>query len=297
MNKMGKKIKVNSFNLEFGKQAQITNVIAFYKYKEDNGLYAICCEDSNIKYGIVNYGSAYIKENTLIIIGLKEPKQEMVQELFFKVNEGKDLTDNFELQPLDSVEFVELVSPNKVELKGEVVEKVINETIELPQEEIKEKENTKINKKKSSLPIILILLIIIGVAGYYFFILQNDNSKKIYKSIVCTKNYRDKEYNIEVSEDNKYSFSQNDILEYVDKLSVYKFTDEDEYNDFMESGSYYKYLPEENGGITPDDNNSSFSIVERVDATKADYKLPTGYEEVIKYYKKEGYTCEEKIEE
>ena len=295
MNKMGKKIKVNSFNLEFGKQAQITNVIAFYKYKEDNGLYAICCEDSNIKYGIVNYGSAYIKENTLIIIGLKEPKQEMVQELFFKINEGKDITDNFEVQSLENVEFVELVSPNKVELKGEIVEKVISETIEVPQEEKVEKEKTKTNKKKSSLPLILILLIIIGGASFYFFATQNNN--KVYKSIVCTKTYQDKDYNMEVSEDNKYSFSQEDILEYVDKLSVYKFTDEDEYNDFMEKSLYYNYMPKENGGITPDNDNLSFSIVERVDATKSSYNLPTNYEEVIKYYKREGYTCEEKIEE
>ena len=88
MNKeiIGKKIKVNDFNMEFGHQAKFVNLICFYKYQKDNNLYAIYCDDTNIPYGIVNFGTAHIKGNSLIVIGSKDPNQEMIKEFTYKLS-------------------------------------------------------------------------------------------------------------------------------------------------------------------------------------------------------------------
>jgi len=62
----GKKIKLNDFNMTYGKQEKLLNVMCLFKYKKDNNMYAIYCDDSSIPYGIINYGTAHLKENTLI---------------------------------------------------------------------------------------------------------------------------------------------------------------------------------------------------------------------------------------
>ena len=295
---IGKRIKLNSFEYEFGKKPKEISVIAFFKYKKDNNLYVACCEESNVNYGIVNYGSAHIKGNSLIIIGIKEPLQEMIQELFFKLNEGNDISDSFEIMKLDDIESIEFVTPNRIEIKSEIVKNVIDKTIEKKKEEVTVPNNK--DKKKSSSPLFIILLFLIIGGGiyFYFFIYLKPVETKIYKSIECTKKYNDKDYNMKIEEDNKFMFSQDDKLEYIDELSRYTFFNEDEYYDFINKGLMYKYLGEEEGtGYSQDESTYSFSITKKVDATRDDYLLPIEYEDVLRYYENDGYSCVEQTEE
>ena len=296
-NYIGKRIKLNNYNLEFGKKAKEVNVIAFFKYKIDNNFYVVCCEESNVNYGIINYGSAHIKGNSIIIIGVKEPLQEMVQELFFKLNEGSDISDTFEIMSLNDIYTIEFVTPNKIELKNEIVKEVIDKVIEKEKEEVIT--TVKKNEKKGSslLPLILLFIAICVGIFFYFFIYLKPVENKIYKSIECTKTTNDNKYNMKIEEDNKFRFSQNDTLEYIDELSRYVFFDEDEYFDFINKGLMYKYLADEEAGYSQDESTFSFSITKKVDATSDSYVLPTEYEDVLSYYVKDGYSCTELTEE
>jgi hypothetical protein len=293
---IGKKVKLNDYNMSYGKQEKKINIICFFKYLKDNSLYAISCEDSNIPYGIVNFGSAHLKENTLIIIGSKDPNQEMIKEILFKINNDENY-ELYEIQDLQNVELIELVSPNKLEIKKEVLQNVVDKVIPKPVIVEETKQPTK--KKKNKLLPILLLLIILGGTSFYLFSLNSlSNQNNIVKSIVCTKESESDSINAKVLEDNTYNFNHNDILEYINKSTTYKFYDEDEYLDFINKGLYYSYLPDESddGGFSLDDDTYSFTIIEKEDAT-IDYFLPTEYEEVLSYYKGKGYSCTEKAEE
>ena len=294
---IGKKIKLNDFNMTYGKQEKLLNVICLFKYKKDNNIYAIYCDDSSIPYGIIYYGSAHIKGNTLIVIGSKVPNQEMLKEILFKINNNEQL-ENFEILELSQINLIEIVSPNKFEIKKEILQNLIDKT--MPKPIVPEKKTQKKNKKPQILPILLILIVL--TASLYFFIFKDNTPKEnIVKSFICKKEYQSNELEAKVIEDNTYNFNQNDILQYINKSTTYKFYKEEEYYDFINKGIFYSYIPEEYINKNPEDNslgyridNDTYSliIIEKEDTTK-DYFLPTEYEEVLSHYKEKGYSCTE----
>lgn len=293
---IGKKIKLNDYNMTYGNREKFINVICFFKYLKDNNLYVIYCDDSNVPYGILNYGTAHLKGNTLIAIGSKDPNQEMVKEIVFKIHNKENL-DILEIQDLSSIELIELVSPNKIEIKKEVLESIVDKTIPKPviAEDIKpQNKNSKKNKK--IVPAILVMLLFIVIIYFFFFFGNNSTEDNVTKSIVCRKNYSSRELEATVSEDNTYNFEQNDKLRYVNKSTTYKFDLEEEYLDFVNKGIFYSCIPEDNVGYTLEDETYSFIVIEKEEVT-SDYSLPTDYEEVLSYYKDKGYECTEQIEE
>jgi len=289
----GKRVKLTDYTMEYGKKEKFTNILCFFKSPSDNNLYVIVVEDSNIPYGIIQYGSAHIKGNSLILIGSKNPNQEAVKELIYKIYNNEDLT-NYEIKSLDEVEAIEIISPNKLEVKKEVVENIMERVMPKPkEEELKERPR---KKKKSILPLLLIL-VVIGLVGYFmFFRNSNDDEEKIVKSIMCTKSYSSNELEALVIEDNTYNFNISDSLEFINKSTTYKFYEEAEYLDFINKGLYYSYIDLDNGGFTLDNDSYSLIVIEK-EETETDYFLPTEYEEVLSYYKNQGYSCSEKVEE
>lgn len=292
-NFFGKKVRLNDYNFTYGKKEVELNIMCFFKYTKDNNLYAVCCEDSNIPYGIMNYGTAHLKGNSLIIIGCKEPLPEMIKELLFKIYNQESL-EGFEIRDLSSIEMIELVSPNKFELKKEVLEGVVAKTI--PKPVVVETTTIQPKKNKKTVPLILILLIMVGgIFGFLFLNSDNDEDNTV-RSIMCKKEYNGVDIEAVVIEDNTYNFNGNDILEYINKSTTYKFYSEDDYLDFVNKGLYYSYIPSDNGGFTLDDENFSLIIIEKEEIV-GDYFLPTEYEEVLSYYKNNQYVCSEQLEE
>ena len=296
MNKeiVGKKIKVNDFNMEFGRQAKFVNLICFYKYQKDNNLYAIYCDDTNIPYGIINFGTAHIKGNSLIVIGSKDPDQEMIKEFTYKLSNNETL-DNFEIQDITNINAIELVSPNKLEIKKEILASIVDKVIPKPKKVEKPVKNSSKKKKNTLLPLLLVL-IFICIIVYFFVFKTNEEKDNTTKMIICTRETKSKNLAANVIEDNTYNFNPNDKLEYINKSTTYKFYSEDDYIDFIDKGLYYTYIPDDNGGFTLDDNNYSLKVIEK-ETIKDNYSLPTDYEKALKYYKEEGYNCTEQAKE
>ena len=285
---IGKKLKVSDFNMEFGKQAKMVNLICFYKYTSDNGLYAIYCDDTNIPYGILNYGTAHIKGDSLIVIGSKNPNQEMVKEFAFKLSNNEDIS-NFIVQDISNINSIELVSPNKIEIKKEVLSSLVDKTISKPV--VTKQPKNKNGKKKSNVLLpILIVLIFVSATIYFFFFKTKEEVINVAKSIVCNTEYRSKELEANVIEDNTYNFNQDDKLEYVNKAITYKFDNEDEYLNFFDLGLQYEYVPDKNEGVVQDSENYTFKVITK-EVVDDDYFLPTEYEKALKYYKDKGYKC------
>ena len=157
---------------------------------------------------------------------------------------------------------------------------------------IKEKQPKK--KSKKALLFILLFTIVIGIAFYIMTLPAKDT---VSKRIVCEKEYRHDTLEAEVEEANTYNFNHQEILESIDTTINYQFTEE-AYQNFIIKGLYYKYLPDDGqeGGYKQDDENYTFKIMmtEEIDTS---YNKPTAYEEVLSYYKNQGYTCTEEINE
>ncbi|MBQ6495480.1 MAG: hypothetical protein IJI49_05720 [Bacilli bacterium] len=288
----GKQIKVTEYNLTFGSSARIVNILGLFKYKKNNNLYVLYSDLYN-KYNIIYYGNSHIKETTILSMESKNKEdEEIIKEYIYKITNNENL-DDYEEISLDKIEGIEIISSNKIEIKKEILDSLIDKKIP-KKEEINNKPKTK-KKKKGKGIIILLFLIIIGVGGY--FIYNNIiNKEEVIKQMICITKYNHDVLEATVNEELVLNFDINDVLEKKEITKEYKFNNETEYYNFINTGNYYKYMPEDTteGGWDKDDSNYTYKTIE-VERIKVDYKEPTNYEEVLSYYKNKNYNCEEKV--
>lgn len=295
----GKVLKVAQYNLEFGTRDRLINVFACFKYKPTGNLYVVYT-DVDTKYPIIYYGSAHAKGQTILSMKPRDNQEaEFIKEYIFKLINGEELT-NFEILSLENIDKIELIGSEKIEVKPEIINSLVS--ICLPKKEVPKTEEispikTPKQKKKSSKSILIVLLLIIIGAIGYFLITSLSTKDTIAKKIICKKEYSHDTLDATVNEENTYNFNVKDTLESINSITTYQF-DEEAYQDFIMRGTYYKYLPDdaEEGGYKQDNENYTFKIMltKKLDTS---YNLPTAYEEVFSYYKKEGYTCTEEIGE
>ncbi len=293
----GKTLKVVEYNLSFGSSARMVNVFGVFRYKPNNNLYIVYA-DVNVQYNIIYYGSSHIKGNSILSMACSDSKEdEIIKEYIFKTL-NKETLEDFEIISLETIEGVEIISSNKLEVKPEVLYNLVDITIPKPKIE-EEKKTPEKPKQKSSKKILLLFLIILFIGGSVYFYLKFLPVKETaVKSFICTKNYQHDILSANVLEENTYHFNTQEKLEYYNTVTTYQFSSQEEYQDFISKGTIYRYMPSEevDGGWDKDDQQYLFKVMtkEKIDTS---YNLPTNYEDALAYYKRDGYTCEEKIGE
>lgn len=295
----GKVLKVVEYNLEFGKQARMVNVFGVFRYLSNNNLYIIY-RDVLQDYNYVSYGSSHVKGDTVLSMSCnKEQDEEIIKEYIYKVT-NKEKLSNFEIIDLSKITSIEIISSNNLEIKQSVLTDLIKLTI--PQEKHKEVLTDKrMSKKRSPVKTLLVLLVLILLfgGGFYFYSSLNSSDTKIDKNIVCTINYpHDEIASVTVFEEETFYFGNDDLLQTIKKNTRYKFSDEEEYLNFINKGLYYKYMPEtsdNNGGWSSDDDKLEFKMIEKNNITES-YSGATEYEDVLAEAKSDGYTCSENVE-
>lgn len=288
----GKELKVVEYNLSFGGKERKVNVFSLFRYQKNNGLYVIYA-DVGTTYNIINYGTSHMKENTILSMTPHEKDIEIIKEYIFKVTNNEPL-EEFEILPLDNITSIEIISSEKLEIKPEVLASLTEKTI--PKKETPKEEKKEIVKKKNpakTLFTIIIIFAIFGCAAYIFLLTQNKET--VTKMASCKKTTTNLEISAKIEETIEYNFN-NDTLEKIDTTQVFKFNTKEDYEDFINKGTMYKYMPDdaETGGYQQNDEESTFTITKKENITSS-YNKPTHYEEVLSYNKSEGYTCEEKI--
>lgn len=292
----GKTLKVAQYNLEFGATDRFVNIFGCFKYKENGNLYLLYT-DVDTKYPVIYYGSAHVKEKNLLSIQCREAnEQEIIKEYIFKITNHEPL-DNFEMISLENVDGIEIIGSTKMDIKMEVLLSLVD--ILLPKkEEPKEEVVVHKQKKKSNKGPLIVLLIILIMAFIFVsatVLLAPKNT--VAKRIVCQKQYQHDTLEATIDEENTYNFNLNDSLDSIDTTMIYQFNEKN-YQEFIMKGLYYKYLPDDdqNRGHKQDDVNYTFKIM-MTEKVGTSYDKPTTYEEVFSYYKKQGYTCTEEVDE
>lgn len=288
---MGKEIKVIENELTFGTNARLVNVFSVFKYKKNNSIYIIY-SDVGTNYNIIYYGASHVKNNSVLCMSPKPEDTEIIKEYIFKQT-TKESLDNFEEIPLDDITGLEIINSARLEIKPEVL-KTLTELL-IPKKE--ESTTKEVKKKKGSSKALLLLIIIAAIAGggYYYYI-NMPKEEAVTKTITCTKTSPSKELNATEEQNSVYYFNNEDTLETIETTTAYKFNDKTDYENFIYNGTMYKYMPTDDsqGGYKQDNDNNTFTIILK-ETVDDNYRKPTNYEEVLSYYKRYGYKCDEKL--
>lgn len=291
----GKVVKVAQYNMEFGGKDRYVNLIACFKYIPNGNIYLVY-NDVDDKYGIVYYGSGHIKGNSALCMQCRSKEEvEIIKEYLFKISTGEEM-DGIGEFAMDDVETLEIISSDKLEVKLDVLNVVIDKKIPKVKKEDTEVSGKKTKKKRRGLKLFLLLIIAGGMGGYIYINLPKPDNNTVTKSITCSKVYNHNELDAKVKEVNKYNFDINENLLVVDTTMTYQF-DKETYDDFVLKGTYYKYMPDD-GTLVDTENDSEnykFIVSTKVNVNSA-YQEPTKYEEVLRYYESDKYKCDEEIE-
>ena len=291
----GKVLKVIEYNLSF-KETRMVNVYSIFRYKKNNNLYMIY-SDPNPIYSFVFYGASHIKNDSILCMKSPDETIEIIKEYIFKLINQESLED-FEIISLDQINGIEIIASDRLEIKPEVLEKLITLTIpskestDVPTQQKKKSKKHQISKKS-----ILGIIILIGILSTIFYVVNKITENKEFKTFSCTKTYHSKEINATIEEKNTYYFSinQEQLKKYIEKHN-YSFDSVSDYQDFINKGTIYKYLPSDEKGseykTNNEDNEITITIQKEIDSS---YNLPTAYEEALSNIKAKGYSCQESI--
>ena len=160
------------------------------------------------------------------------------------------------------------------------------------------KKTTKNKKSPLKMLLILFVLVIIGLGAYMYLAISfpNEETSKVIK---CKKVYKHETLNnVEVEYEKDFNFNNLDTLKSVNIDVLYRFSDENNYLDFINKGLYYTYMPDDikTDGETFQNNEEYTFRLKTNELVDSSYDKPTNYEEVLSYYTNEGYTCDEDIE-
>lgn len=295
----GKVLKVVEYNLTFGETTRQINVYGLFRYKKNNNLY-IVYSDTNTKYNYVSYGSSHIKNQSVLSMKVNnKEEEEIIKEYIFKVTSHEELT-NFEMISLENIEGIELISSDKLELKEGLLQTLADLTIPKKKEEEKTIPTTKVeikSKKGGKKKVFLILIVLLLVLGLYFYFNFSFKNSKVVKTFTCTKTYQNDNLKAKVEEENTYHFGSNERLEFYEEKKLYQFLTVEDYQDFINKGLIYKYIPDDaDSSFKQSETHHTFETYTKKEIDVS-YNKKTSYEEALQEIKEEGYTCEEKVGE
>lgn len=278
---IGKILKVKDINMAFNKKEKRVSVFACFTHVKYSDNYIIFGDYNNYKNGILYCGSVYIKGDTLVIFDVKEDKMDIVIDFVNKVCSGTDDVE-YEAINITNITDVEIVSKSDRNVGSDVLNKLDELTIPKDIVDISEEEN---KESLSFLYFMLVVNIFLLVGSIYVYFNKNMFFNN-YDSVVCTLNgvedigyrYSDKIY---------LEFDKKRELRYLKHDISYQFNDKSEYNNFKYNNLWVEFKIDD---YKFDDDKLVFSYVNSGKLID-NYELMTSYDEVLGYYKSNGYEC------
>lgn len=274
---IGKKIVVNDYKLTYGQETVYVNVYGAFKSNKNGNKYIIYSYD-NIK---LYWGSLFIRNNELVVIISKEDSSEIVKKFILEVINGK-LSDDFDIISLDNIQSIQIIDEMLCVFDVDM-NKLYDATIpkvEVIKEEVKE-------KKRISIANVFFVLFILVVAAFFFV-----NPEVIYgknQKYICNKTYVHDKLPADINEEIELIFTSKDVINSIKITTECKFNDPEYYSEFSNKGYVYQYFDDADS-YNQNDDNYTYRLFSSID-TKSDYFMPTGRDELISYYKDNGYDC------
>lgn len=274
---IGKQIRLNDYKFTYGRETIYLNVYGAFKNKKNGNKYVIYSYDNNRLY----FGSLFIRNKEIIVMIPKEDESEIVKKFTYSILDNK-LSDDFEVISLDDIDSIQIIDETLCDFNVDM-SKLYDITIPKPKVE---KEEIKPNKKISIASIFFVLLFVVIIL--FFFV----NPEVIFgknKEYSCTKSYLHDELPASVNEEVVLVFNGKDNINSIDVKTDYVFSDAQYYKDFKDKSYFYNYF-KEGDTYKFEDTTYTYRLFSKID-TNEDYFMPSKLDDLVSYYRNNGYEC------
>lgn len=278
---IGRTIKISDYKFTYGQENVYVNVFGAFKNVKNGNKYIIYSYDNKKLY----YGSFFVRDNIGTVMVSKDTDTNIIKN-FVEDILSKKKNDKYEIINLDKIESIQIID-EKIYESSVDIEK-LNE-ITIP----KKKENEVVEQPKKRFPFFVLGIILLFIVIGLFFFVNPEVIKGKNIIYTCTKTYNHKELASDIKEDRVIVFNKDKVI----SMSIdtdYIFFDKEYYNDFKNKGIFYKYM-NETDTYKFDDTHYTYRVFSKVDVN-TDYFLPSKEEELITYFKNDGYDCSIKEE-
>lgn len=288
----GKVAKISEYELKFGTKEQKANIFICCKALNNGDTYVIYSKIGSENTGQLFYGLAHVNNNKIVVMEPKNGASEIIKEIVWKIL-NNDSLNNYKVLDIKNIEKIEIIADSSLNMKPEVVKKLLDITIP------KKIEETKQNKTKGhGCLIFMIIIVILGTVG---FIGYDKFNKKIGHGmeLICEKNMANTKINAFVKRKVDILYNINDDVSKLTENTSYTFNNYDNYNNFREKGTYFEYVESslEDTGIKWEDDTYTFrTIITQeqnfeyfIDKTKASIKGNIEEDKII--FENQDYTC------
>lgn len=274
---IGKQIRLNDYKFTYGRETIYLNVYGAFKNKKNGNKYVIYSYDNSKLY----FGSLFIRNKEIIVMIPKEDESEIVKKFTYSILDNK-LSDDFEVISLDDIDSIQIIDETLCDFNVDM-SKLYDITIPKPKVE---KEEIKPNKKISIASIFFVLLFVVIIL--FFFV----NPEVIFgknKEYSCTKSYLHDELPASVNEEVVLVFNGKDNINSIDVKTDYVFSDAQYYKDFKDKSYFYNYF-KEGDTYKFEDTTYTYRLFSKID-TNEDYFMPSKLDDLVSYYRNNGYEC------
>ena len=282
---IGKVLKVNDYKFEYGKETTYINAFGGFKYKKNGNKYIVYSYDNNKLF----YGSLFIKNIAIIIMDTIEDASSIIKEFVDNILDNK-INDNFEVISLNKAETVQIIDEAECTFVVDVY-KLKEMTIPKPKSLV----NEEVKPEKKRVSVVGIGLFLVFVVAVIFFAVNPQIITGENKNYSCVKNYEHNKLPADVTEKIELVFTNKNKIVSINIIADYKFRDSNYYTEFKDKNYFYQYF-HDGDTYKFEDDNKIFRLFSEVD-TEVDYFMPEDLNDLIKYYKDNGYNCVQKEEE
>lgn len=288
---MGKTLRVKEFDLKFGDNDHLVDVYAVFKEEKRGDVLVIYSDRRDDNKSILHYASVHLKEDGLVFIDIRD-KEEIIKEFTWKLLNNR-YNEGFLLFNISKYNVVEIVSSNTIMVKEEVIKILYEKCIPKPEDkEVVKKQKKKMN---SSVKILLTGFSLVFLVIVAFLITNMDLIKGTSIKYRCLNSYLDTEVGSNKQEIQELTFNVKNELTTRKIITKYKFNDYDEYKEYDNAGTYFKFENKFMGSSVEyerDNDNYTFSIIEYVVLDKY-YNGKITKDELIEELTNDNYECQD----
>lgn len=278
----GKILKISNNDLYGNVDDRTVSLFAAFTHTKYMNKYAIFTFTEEYNKKKLYYASIHLKESSIITFSVREDEKPYIEKFVNDYLNNQVDPKEYELLDISNINKIELVSNTQVDFEK------LNEldALSIPREKVVIEE---INTSKKPVFLYILLIICLLFLGGIIYLHYNPNIFEVsLKKMDCTKEEFDKKLDLPYKSEAQVKFDNHDELLSINVIDTYSFNDNETYLDFKDNHKESLYF-DNNGAYKYDDEGLTLKIIYE------DKIIIYKYDEILRYMKKEGYSCIEGV--
>ncbi len=277
----GKLLKISNNDLYGNVDDRQVALFAAFEHKKYMNKYAIFTYADEYNKNKLYCVGVHLKPNSIVTFSVRDDELNYINKFVTDYLNNQIDPNEFEILDISNVEKIEIISTSSIDSD----KLFLLDQISIPKMNVVAEEAP--TKKPVALYIVLVVFVLLGVALTYLYLNPDILSQELSK-LDCTMTEYDRKLSLPYTSNVTIKFDHNNELKDYTRIDTYQFKELDAYNNFKTIDNISELFPKASDLQFNDDKMT-------LDISYQNNLIIFSYEDVLRYMKKEGYSCIEGV--